>query len=200
MRFLPLILLCGAASISGCSASDTNEAGSAIASTDQVDEAKPSTTLNGEAGYLAVKSRWIEKPDVMYGPKKMLVYMAKSADYNNTLLFSCENAHQIAVVTLGGAANTMNYDADATVRFGTQEPEKVKFVARAGEFGLHPGDGSPEAATDFLSKVADANEVAVKFDTVMGMASSDPAMLFKSEGAKEVDHNLQLACKAQQSA
>lgn len=160
--------------------------------------AQVSKTLHGD--YQDVGYPWIEKADAIDGPKKSLSYMKESDDYKQKILFQCQGRKLIAIVTLGAEENMMNTAADATVRIGNDEPTKMKFTGPGGTIGFRPGDGSDEAAKSFLHSIGDASEVAVRFDSVLGMASSDPAVLFKTPQMSSVNHNLDLACAAQSAS
>lgn len=161
----------------------------------------PSNTLDASKGFQAIPGNWIERADDVYGPGKLLAYMSPNKrNISGTLMFACENGRLSARVSLGPGDNTVQHEADATIRFGTAAPQKVRFLARSGDIGFVPGSGTEQDARSFLAKVVSADEVAVQFDVVMGMASADPALLFDTKGTEHVRENLEIACKEQAAA
>lgn len=139
---------------------------------------------------------WKESSDEIDGPKKKLIYWRNAESYINILSFGCGNGTYTAQVTIENEDNLIDTPATATVRIGTNEPTTMKFIGKAGEMGFRPGEGSSADAKAFLDAVQGAKDVGIRFDEVLGMKSSDPAMAFKLDQFDAVKHNLDTACSA----
>lgn len=156
-----------------------------------------SSSIRSEGDFLQVHNSWKEYEDPIDGATKLLFYSKNSENLDATLALSCELGNQIVMMNVrgGGSENLIAYDAEATIKLDTDHPIKVGFTARKGDAGLRPGDGSYQASQEFMAQLQGKKELAIRFDRVLGMASSDLPMKFQIDGIDAVLHNITEACK-----
>ena len=140
--------------------------------------------------------RWMKYEDPIDGSKGKIRYRLASEDNQSFITIMCEGGQSDSLVTFMKGQMPFDTSVEATLRFDDGEPEKHNFIIKADDSAAQYANATRADAVAFRNLLVGHEKLAMRIDTMSGLAVTDPPNVFTLTGIDNVVEDVAKVCPA----